>query len=193
MRARSPSKILALQVIEKTAPAPDQLEQPAPRVVVLRVRPEMLRQLVDPRASASRPGPRSSRCPVRCAPCFVDQLLLRFLGESHWFSSRRIVSAIPARREGRARPAEIAVGRKRSCEVRGDSGTSSLRENVPLGPSTTSSPAALREPVRAARCFARARTPCSAAASCSSRTAATARAGSTRSRSATSRPQTGAS
>src|SRR3954462_3379237 len=43
-----PAGVLALEVVEQPAPLADELEQPAPRVVVLLVGLEVLRELVDP-------------------------------------------------------------------------------------------------------------------------------------------------
>src|SRR5690242_16142522 len=40
-------EVRALQIVEHPAPAPDELQQAATRVVVLRVRPQMLGELVD--------------------------------------------------------------------------------------------------------------------------------------------------
>src|SRR6187200_1762630 len=75
-------EVLALQVVEEPPPAADELQQPAPRVVVLRVRPEVLRQLVDAaREHRDLDLGRTGVLGVR--PVLRDQLLLGFLGEGH--------------------------------------------------------------------------------------------------------------
>src|SRR6187551_1756423 len=75
-------EVLALQVVEEPPPPADQLQEAAPRVVVFRVRPEVLGELVDP--------PREHRHldlgragVLGVLTVLLDQLLLGFLGESH--------------------------------------------------------------------------------------------------------------
>src|SRR3990167_8562178 len=74
--------ILALDVIEQAAALADQLQQAAPRVVVLRVGLEMLREVIDPLAEQRHldfggPGVRF-RDPVP-----ADNLCLSILRHSH--------------------------------------------------------------------------------------------------------------
>jgi hypothetical protein len=73
-----------LQVLKEPAPAADELEQPAPRVVVLGVRAEMLRQLVDAPRQQCDLDLRRAGVGVASA-VLADDLALRFLGERQYF------------------------------------------------------------------------------------------------------------
>src|SRR5439155_24737025 len=43
-----PLDVFPLQVVEETPPPPDETQQPAPRIVILRVPPEVLGEVADP-------------------------------------------------------------------------------------------------------------------------------------------------
>src|SRR5262245_22702598 len=73
--------ILLLEVVQKSPAAPDQLEQAAPRVVVLRMRPEVLRELVDALREERDLDLGRARVGLR-APVAPDDLQLCFLGQS---------------------------------------------------------------------------------------------------------------
>src|SRR5581483_12436441 len=75
-------QIRPLQVVEQPAAAADELEQPAPRIVVLRVRAQVLRELVDPGREEGDLHLRGAGvAPVPAV--LADDLLLRFLGQAH--------------------------------------------------------------------------------------------------------------
>src|SRR2546423_11659419 len=93
-----PLEILLLQVIQEPAPPADELQQSTPRVVILRVRPQMLGEAVD--ALGQHRDLDFRRAGVRLV--LAERLrcvLLRFLGEGHAppCSSRRR----PSRRRAR--------------------------------------------------------------------------------------------
>src|SRR5205085_10664189 len=71
-----------LQVVQEAAAAADELQEAAPRVVVLRVRAQVLGELVDPRGEERDLNLRRARVGLG-APVLRDDLLLRFLGEGH--------------------------------------------------------------------------------------------------------------
>src|SRR5262245_5772247 len=73
--------VLALEVVQKSPAAPDQLEQAAPRVMVLRMRPEVLRELVDALREERDLDLGRARVRLR-APVAPDDLQLCFLGQS---------------------------------------------------------------------------------------------------------------
>src|SRR5205085_6568862 len=73
-------QVVSLQVVQEPAPAADELQQPAPGVVVLRVRAQVLGELVDPRGEERDLNLRRARIGL-AAPVLRDDLLLRFLGE----------------------------------------------------------------------------------------------------------------
>src|SRR5262245_35029607 len=77
-----PLEILALQVVQEPAAASDELEQAAPRVMVLRVRAEMLRQLVDARGQQCDLHLRRAGVGLTLA-VLADDLLFCFLAEGH--------------------------------------------------------------------------------------------------------------
>ena len=58
-------EVVPLKVVEQPPPAADELQQPAPRVVVVLVRAQVLRQLVDPAGQAARSEPAPSPCRLR--------------------------------------------------------------------------------------------------------------------------------
>src|SRR5512132_1182892 len=94
--------VLALQVVQEAAAAADELEQAPAGVVILGVRAQVLGEVVD--ATCQHRDLNLGRARIGCRPAVLaDQLQLRFLGESH-VSPSVVVSAIPARREGRTRP-----------------------------------------------------------------------------------------
>jgi hypothetical protein len=75
-----PLEIALLQVLQEPPAPADELEQAAARVVVLRVRAEVLRQLVDSSRQQRDLNLRRARIGL-AAPVLPDDLLLRFLGE----------------------------------------------------------------------------------------------------------------
>ena len=70
--------LVPLEVVEQATSLAHQLQQPAPRMVILHVGLEVLGQLVDALASGARPGPRASRCP--CRACDARRRSARLLG-----------------------------------------------------------------------------------------------------------------
>jgi hypothetical protein len=71
-----------LEVVEESPSLADELEQPPPRIVILRVRPQVLRQVVD--ASSEKGYLHFCRTSVGRSPTvFLDDLQLDFLGEAH--------------------------------------------------------------------------------------------------------------
>src|SRR5262249_49436896 len=103
-------EIRALEIVQKAAAPADELEQAAPRVVVVLVRAQMLGELVDP--ARQHRDLNLGRARVRLgAAVRLNHLLLLFLGEAHggllsiWTPrSQRVV-------QGRRRTAETAVAR----------------------------------------------------------------------------------
>ena len=88
--------VLSLQVVEEAPPLADELQEPAPRVVVLRVRPQMLGQIVDP--SGEKGNLHFCRtCVGRSPTVLLDDFQLDFLGEAH--------ASPPGRRLRNPRPA----------------------------------------------------------------------------------------
>src|SRR3954447_2192350 len=78
-------QVLALQVVQQPPPAPDHLQQPSPRVMVLRVRLQVLGEPVDPLGEDRDLYLRRSRVRVVLA-VGTDDLRLRVLGQ-HSMSS----------------------------------------------------------------------------------------------------------
>src|SRR6185312_8586643 len=75
-------EVRALEVVEQPATAPDELEQAAARVVVLRVRAQVLGELVDP--GGEKGDLNFRRTGVALVPAVLaDDLQLGFLGQSH--------------------------------------------------------------------------------------------------------------
>src|SRR5438445_7556937 len=75
-------EIVPLEIVEQSPPSADELEQPAARIVILRVRSQMPRQLVD--ASCEERDLHLRRPGIGPVPAvLVDDLQLRFLGEGH--------------------------------------------------------------------------------------------------------------
>src|SRR5262249_34112055 len=84
-----PLEILLLQVVQEPAPPADELQQPAPRVVILRVRPQMFGEAVDALGQHRDLDFRGAGVRLVLAER-LGCLLLRFLGEGHvppWFVS----------------------------------------------------------------------------------------------------------
>jgi hypothetical protein len=81
-----PLDVLSLEVVEKSPALADELEQPSPRVVILRMRPQMLREIVD---SSSEEGYlHFCRTSVgRPSTMLLDDFQLDFLGEAQCISS----------------------------------------------------------------------------------------------------------
>src|SRR4029079_19479121 len=75
-------EVVLLHVREEAAPPSDELQQPAPRVVILRVGAQMLGEIVDALRQHRDLHLRRPRIGVR-PPVLLDQLLLDFLRESH--------------------------------------------------------------------------------------------------------------
>src|SRR5687767_5844509 len=74
--------VLSLEVVEEAPPLPDELQEAAPRVMILRVRPQMLGQVVDP--SGEKGNLHFCRtCIGRSPTVFLDDFQLDFLGEAH--------------------------------------------------------------------------------------------------------------
>jgi hypothetical protein len=74
--------VLSLQVVEKAPPLTDQLQETTPGVMILRVRPQMLGQVVDP--SGKKGNLHLRRTCIRRSPTvFLDDFQLDFLGEAH--------------------------------------------------------------------------------------------------------------
>src|SRR5262245_26916288 len=75
-------EVRALQVVEQPSAAPDELEQAAARVVILRVRAQVLGELVDP--GGEKGDLHLRRTGVALVPAVLaDDLQLGFLGQSH--------------------------------------------------------------------------------------------------------------
>src|SRR4029450_8684721 len=75
-------EILTLQIVQEPAATTDEHEQPAARVVVLRVRPKVLGQLVDARREQRDLHLRGAGIGLSAA-VLADDLLFRFLAEGH--------------------------------------------------------------------------------------------------------------
>src|SRR4029453_815099 len=74
--------VLSLEVVEETPSLAPELEEPTAGIVVLRVRPQMLGQVVDP--SGEEGNLSLCRTSVGSTPTvFLDDLQLDFLGEAH--------------------------------------------------------------------------------------------------------------
>src|SRR4029453_17976047 len=74
--------IRALEIPQQPAPLADQHQKPAPRVMILAVRAQMLRELVDPRREQSNLD--LGRTGVRIPPPVLgDDLLLLLRGKAH--------------------------------------------------------------------------------------------------------------
>src|ERR1022692_4198532 len=90
-------EVVLLQVVQEAAPPADELQQPSARVVVVPVRAQMLRQLVD--ALRQHRYLHLRRAGVGLAAAvLVDDLLLGFLGKGHrasWSSSPGSPPAAP--------------------------------------------------------------------------------------------------
>src|SRR5204862_4839956 len=78
-------EVVLLQVVQEAAAPPDELEQPAPRVVVVLVGAQMLGQVVDPLREHRGLYLRRARV-GRVLAVLPDDLLLRFLGQGHALS-----------------------------------------------------------------------------------------------------------
>src|SRR6266540_830341 len=102
-------EVALLQVLQEPPAAADELEQAAARVVVLRVRPQVLGQLVD--ASRQQRDLHFRRAGVALGvTVLADDLQLRFLGQSQFFLLlQRLRNPSPPRGSSRKRP------RLRSC------------------------------------------------------------------------------
>src|SRR6266511_3604804 len=102
-------EVALLQVLQEPPAAADELEQAAARVVVLRVRPQVLGQLVD--ASRQQRDLHFRRAGVALGVAVLaDDLQLRFLGQSQFFLLlQRLRNPSPPRGSSRERP------RLRSC------------------------------------------------------------------------------
>src|SRR5687768_78938 len=84
-------EVVLLHVVEEPPPPADELQEPAPGVVVLRVRAQVLGEVVDPTRQHRDLNLRGAG--VRLVPAVLpDQLLLDILGEGHAssFSSFRL-------------------------------------------------------------------------------------------------------
>src|SRR5438105_3847739 len=73
-------QVVSLEIVQKPAAAADELEQPATRVVILRMRPQMLGELVDARREERDLNLRRARV-RQVAAVLLDDLLLGFLCE----------------------------------------------------------------------------------------------------------------
>src|SRR4051812_43271910 len=102
--------VLALEIVEQPAAPADELEQAAPRVVVLRVRAEMLGELVDPRRQQCDLHLRRPRVGV-VLPVLADDVELGFLGEGHTPPCRMTPQSQRAAKEERVRPRLRSAGR----------------------------------------------------------------------------------
>src|SRR5215831_21016323 len=78
-------EVVLLQVVQEAAAPPDELEQPAPRVMVVLVRAQMLGQLVDPLREHRDLHLRRAGVGLAAA-VLRDDLLLCFLGQGHALS-----------------------------------------------------------------------------------------------------------
>src|SRR5262245_15220577 len=75
-------EVRPLEVVQQTAAAADELEQAAARVVILRVRAQMVGELVDP--GGEKGDLHLRRTGVALVPAVLaDDLQLGFLGQSH--------------------------------------------------------------------------------------------------------------
>src|SRR5215204_1801488 len=74
--------VFLLEVVQKSAAPPDELQEPAARVVILRMRAEMLRELVDALREERDLDLGRARVGLR-VPVAPDDLQLCFLGEGH--------------------------------------------------------------------------------------------------------------
>src|SRR5207253_697246 len=95
-------QVVLLEIGEEPPPSPDELEQAAARVVVLRMRPQMLGQVVDALCEKRDLDLRRPR--VRLArPMPLDDPFLHFLRESHSSpSSRQSQQSAGSRRKAAA-------------------------------------------------------------------------------------------
>src|SRR5262245_7072739 len=91
-------EVLALEVVQEPAAPAHELEQAAARVVVLRVRAEMLGELVDPLRQQRNLHLRRPRVGVVLA-VLADDVVLGFLGEGHMPPCRRFRSPSAPRRK----------------------------------------------------------------------------------------------
>ena len=81
-----PLQVSLLEVVQEAAAAADQLQQPTARVMVLRVRAQVLRELVDPlREERDLDFRRAGVVPG--STMLADDLALRFLCESQFSAS----------------------------------------------------------------------------------------------------------
>src|SRR5262245_50064409 len=90
-----PLHVFLLEIVQEAATAPDELEQPAARVVVLRVRAEVLGQLVDALREHRDLHLGRARVVPR-PPMAADDLQLCFLGQGQTFLLRRSPQSKPA-------------------------------------------------------------------------------------------------
>src|SRR4051812_40001161 len=77
-----PLQVVLLEVVQEPTTAADELQQPAPRIVILRMRPQVLGQLVHPLRQQRDLHLGRSRVGVARAVLAHD-LLLRFLRQTH--------------------------------------------------------------------------------------------------------------
>src|SRR5689334_21525592 len=75
-------QVMLLEIVQEPTTSADELEQPAPRVVILRMRPQVLGQLVDPLRQQRDLHRRRARVGL-ARPVLTDDLLLGFLREAH--------------------------------------------------------------------------------------------------------------
>src|SRR5919201_5767962 len=88
-----PLQILFLKVIQEPPPAADELQQPAARVVVLRMCAQMLRQVVDAPRQQCDLDVRGARVAV-VRSVRANDLLLRFLRETHVTSVSSVAASV---------------------------------------------------------------------------------------------------
>src|SRR4029453_1179376 len=74
--------VLSLKVVEESPALTDELQEPATRVVILRMRPQMLGEIVDPSREKGYLHLRRTSVggPL---PVLLDDFQLDFLGEAH--------------------------------------------------------------------------------------------------------------
>src|SRR5437764_10011807 len=97
-------EVFLLQVVQEPAPPADELQQAAPRVVILRVRPQVLGEAVDALGQHRDLDFRRAGVGLMLAER-LRCLLLRFLGEGHPPPSVRVaVVSADAAQGSRARP-----------------------------------------------------------------------------------------
>src|SRR5436190_797202 len=75
-------QVVLLEIVQEPTTAADELEQPAPRIVILRMRPQVLGQLVDPLRQQRDLHLRRARVGL-VRPVLTDDLLFSFLRKAH--------------------------------------------------------------------------------------------------------------